>query len=297
MPCGAALSRIMDGPMRAALLTGFSLIAFAANSLLCRLALGGGAIDAGLYAAVRIVSGAATLLLLAVLSGRRRVLGESGDWLSAGALFLYAVPFSFAYRTIPAGIGALILFGCVQATMIGTALFSGERPDLLQWAGLLLALAGLGYLVRPGFAAPPVLGSGLMAVAGVSWGLYSLRGRRSRDPLAETAMNFTRAAPLAAVASLATLGAAHAQPRGILLAVLSGTLASGLGYAAWYSALPLLTATRAATLQLAVPVLAAAGAVAWLGERVSPRLVLASLAILGGVALAVAGRQRVTAPR
>ncbi len=281
------------------LLTAFSLVAFAANSLLCRLALGTDAIDAGSYASVRLVSGAAILLALAVFGGKGRGLAAgtkglaaSGDWISAAALLLYAVTFSFAYRTIPAGTGALILFGCVQATMIGHALFSGERPGTIQWAGLILAIAGLGYLVRPGLAAPPALGSALMAAAGAAWGLYSLRGRRSREAIRETAMNFTRAAPIAVLASFVLPGAMHAGLRGIVLAAISGAIASGLGYAAWYSALPRLSSTRAATVQLAVPVLAAAGAVAWLGEKISVRLVLASIAILGGVGLAMAGRQK-----
>lgn len=278
--------------MRTALFTAFALAAFAANSLLCRLALGASAIDAASYTAVRIVSGAAALLVLAVAAGRGAGLRASGSWPSALALFLYAAPFSFAYRTIPAGVGALILFGSVQATMIGSALLSGERPGPLQWSGLFLALAGLGYLVRPGAAAPSAAGSALMAAAGASWGIYSLRGRKSRDPLAETAANFTRAAPLAALTAVAALGSLHVEPRGLLLAVLSGAAASGMGYAAWYAALPGLTATKASTVQLAVPVLAAAGAVAWLGERVTPRLLLASAAILGGVAIAVAGRRR-----
>lgn len=279
---------------RAALvgLAGFSLLAFAANSLFCRLALGADAIDAGSYAAVRLVSGAAVLLTLATIGRGNVPLRRSGDGVSAGALLVYAVAFSYAYRTIPAGTGALILFGCVQATMIGRALFSGERPGTLQWAGLVLALLGLAYLVRPGIAAPPALGSALMAIAGAAWGVYSLRGRRSRDPLVETAVNFAIAAPAALLAALLIPGAMHAGARGLLLAALSGTIASGVGYAAWYAALPRLTSTRAATLQLAVPVLAAAGAVAWLGERVSTRLVLASIAILGGVALALAGAQK-----
>jgi drug/metabolite transporter (DMT)-like permease len=259
---------------------------------LCRLALGANAIDAGSYAAVRLVSGAGMLLALAALGKKGRTVAASGSALSAAALLVYAVAFSYAYRTIPAGTGALILFACVQATMIGRALFSGERPGALQWAGLLLALAGLGYLVRPGLAAPPALGSALMAVAGAAWGVYSLRGRHSREALAETAANFLRAAPAAVLASLLLPGAMHAGFRGIVLAVLSGAIASGVGYAAWYAALPRLTATRAATLQLAVPVLAAAGAVVGLGEPISTRLVFASLAILGGVALAMAGRQK-----
>jgi drug/metabolite transporter (DMT)-like permease len=270
----------------AAILTLLALCAFAANSLLCRLALGAGAIDAATYASVRLLSGAAVLIPLAF----RRAGRPAGSWPSAAMLFAYAVPFSFAYRTLSAGTGALVLFAAVQITMISAGLRSGERPGAVQWLGLLLAFSGLGYLVRPGLAAPSPAGAGLMAIAGIAWGAYSLRGRRAGKPLAETAGNFARASLLSVIVSGAAFGSAHATPRGVILAAISGAIASGAGYAIWYAALPALTATRAATVQLAVPVLTAAAGVALLGERVTVRLVLASIAILGGVGLALAGR-------
>jgi drug/metabolite transporter (DMT)-like permease len=270
----------------AAILTLLALCAFAANSLLCRLALGAGAIDAATYASVRLLSGAAVLVPLAF----RRAGRPAGSWPSAAMLFAYAVPFAFAYRTLSAGTGALVLFAAVQTTMISAGLLSGERPGPVQWLGLALAFLGLGYLVRPGLAAPSPVGAGLMAVAGIAWGVYSLRGRRAGRPLAETAGNFARASLLAVIVSGAAFRSAHATPRGAILAAISGAIASGVGYAIWYAALPALTATRAATVQLAVPVITAAGGVALLGERVTIRLVLASIAILGGVGLALAGR-------
>jgi len=275
-----------DGGGAAAILTFTALCAFAANSLLGRLALGSGSIDAASYASVRLLAGAAVLVPMAF----RRAGRPSGSWGSAAMLFAYSVPFAFAYRTLSAGTGALILFAAVQITMISAGLRSGERPGAVQWLGLALAFSGLAYLVSPGLAAPSPAGAGLMAVAGIAWGAYSLRGRRAERPLAETAGNFARALLLAALVSAASSGSAHGTFRGIALAALSGGVASGVGYAIWYSALPRLTATAAATVQLAVPVLAAAGGVALLGERVTGRLVLASIAILGGVGLALAFR-------
>ena len=273
---------------RAALLTLLALCGFAANSILCRVALGAGAIDAASYASVRLASGA---VFLAMLASTRPSPGvRRGSWASAAALFAYAVPFSFAYRTLTAGTGALLLFAAVQATMIAAGLARGERLRPLGWLGFVLALAGLAWLVRPGLAAPAPAGAALMALAGIAWGIYSLRGRRSASPLADTAGNFARSAVLAAAVSAAAFSSAHASPRGLLLAAISGAVASGAGYAIWYAALPLLAATTAATVQLAVPVLAAAGGILFLGERVTFRLVLASAAILGGVALTVLGR-------
>jgi drug/metabolite transporter (DMT)-like permease len=212
-------------------------------------------------------------------------------------LCLYAVAFSFAYLSLSTGTGALILFGSVQVTMIAVALASGERPHALEWVGLAIALAGLVALVLPGLTAPPFLGAALMATAGFAWGLYSLLGRGAVDPLGETASNFLRSVPLAAAVSLLTLDQAHLSPRGIVLAVVSGALTSGLGYVVWFAALRGLTATRAATVQLAVPVLAALGGVVTLAETVSLRLALAALLILGGIGLAVAGRRRPPPPQ
>lgn len=272
--------------------TTVALTAFAANSLLCRMALGESAMDAASFSTVRLASGAATLLLIFRLSPRQRTATAAGDWLSATMLFSYMVTFSFAYISLSAGTGALILFGMVQATMLLWALRTGERPHLMEWAGLTLALGGLVYLVFPGLAAPSAGGASLMAVAGISWGVYSLRGRGSHRALADTTFNFMRALPLALVVSLVALRHSHLSLRGILLASLSGALASGLGYTCWYAALRHLTATRAAVVQLTVPVLAALGGIVFLAEEVSLRLALSMALILGGVALATAAHRQ-----
>ncbi len=281
---------------RTALWTGLAMVAFAANSVLCRLALGPEAIDAASFTTVRLGSGAVTLLLLAAVSGKKRAV-PAGSWASAGLLFAYAIAFSFAYTMLSTGTGALILFGAVQLTMILSALRSGERPHPLQWVGLAVAVAGLVGLVLPGLTAPSPRGSALMFVAGVGWGLYSLRGRSSQDPLAETGRNFLLSVPPAVVVSLIAFGRMHLSTEGILFAVASGALASGVGYVIWYAALRGLTATRAATVQLSVPVIAALGCVVFLAEQVTPRLIVCTVLILGGVALALAGRERIGAPR
>ncbi|HEX9918474.1 MAG TPA: DMT family transporter [Pyrinomonadaceae bacterium] len=280
--------------MKTPVLTGLALVAFAANSVLCRLALGGATIDAASFTTVRLTSGACVLLIISASVGKNLPSLRRGvKFISALLLFLYAAAFSFAYTGLTTGTGALILFGSVQATMLAAALLSGERPHPLEWAGLALALAGLVYLVLPGLAAPPPLSSAFMAVAGVSWGLYSLRGRGATNPLADTTSNFVLALPLAFAVNLITQrGGAHISTAGVLLAILSGALASGVGYVVWYAALRGLTATRAATVQLAVPVLAAVGGVMFMSEKVSVRLLLAATVILGGVALALFGRAR-----
>jgi drug/metabolite transporter (DMT)-like permease len=221
------------------------------------------------------------------------VVSGAGSWGSAAALFAYAAAFSFAYLRIGAGVGALLLFGAVQVTMLAWALSHGERMRWPEAVGLLAALAGLVALLRPGISAPDPAGALLMIGAGVAWGAYSLRGRVPGSPLASTAANFARAVPLALALSLAFLGSAHVQPRGALLAVISGALTSGVGYGLWYAALGGLTATQAAVVQLSVPVLAAAGAVAVLGEALTPRLTACGAVILGGVALALLGRKNV----
>ncbi len=276
-------------PAATVLCTASALVAFAANSVLCRLALGRAAIDAASFSTIRLASGALALLLLCQ-GLRSRPFGVRGNWRSAALLFLYAVPFSFAYLSLSAGTGALILFGSVQATMLVAALGTGERPHPLHWLGLTLALGGLVVLVLPGLQAPAPAGAVLMAVGGISWGIYSLRGRSPAGPLAETTGNFIRALPLALAVSLLSVRHLHLSARGILLAGISGAIASGVGYVLWYAALKGLSAARAATVQLPVPVLAAAGGVIVLSESVSLRLVAAAILILGGVALALAGR-------
>jgi drug/metabolite transporter (DMT)-like permease len=275
---------------RVLLLAALAMLAFAGNSLLCRLALRSASIDAASFTTVRLVSGALVLALIVRL--RSGAFSRSGDWPSAVALFVYAAGFSFAYVQLRAATGALLLFGAVQLTMISYGLWRGERLLAPQWLGLAGAFGGLVALLLPGLAAPPLLASLLMVCAGVAWGAYSLFGRGRGDATAVTAGNFWRAALLALLLSGLTLGSAHAEPYGLVLAVASGALASGLGYSIWYTAVRNLSAATAASIQLTVPALAALGAVAFLGEALSPRLTLASLVILGGVALVIWAKPR-----
>ena len=296
-----------------------ALIGFAANSLLCRAALGGGSIDAASFTAIRLASGAAILAVLARRSRapRRRFLwrevntpsrspshglpsahGESarsaGGWGSAIALFGYAAAFSFAYLRLTTATGALILFAAVQITMITRGVVSGERPGAAEWLGMAISIGGLVVLTLPGLAAPDPLGAALMAVGGLSWGVYSLRGRGAADPLAVTADNFARTLPFAALLLVSSLviSPGHASTSGAVLAASSGAIASGIGYSLWYAVLPQLPATRAAIVQLAVPVLAAAGGSLVLGEALTLRFVGVASAIIAGVALAVLSRRR-----
>jgi drug/metabolite transporter (DMT)-like permease len=270
---------------RLTVLTSLAMIAFAGNSLLCRVALKHTGIDAASFMTIRLISGAAMLWLIARMS--RSTHSGRGNWLSAFALFAYVAGFSFAYVSLPAATGALLLFGAVQATMIGYGIWVGERLQRPQLAGLVLALGGLLSLLLPGLSAPPLLSSLLMLCAGVAWGVYSLRGKGAGDPIRVSAGNFLRAVPVAAVLSLLTHDVTSLDSAGFLLAVASGALASGIGYAIWYTVLPALKATNAATVQLSVPVIAALGGIAFLGESVTLRLVLASVAILGGIALVI----------
>ncbi len=289
---GAGRNVGAPGALRTGVLAACAMVAFAANSILCRLALRSGAIDAAGFALIRLGSGALMLAAVVALSRRGPASGRHRSWTSAVALFAYAAAFSVAYLSLSASTGALILFGSVQATMIVAGLVSGERPHPLQWVGLFVALGGLVYLVSPGLTAPSLPGSLLMAGAGAAWGLYSLRGRRVTDPLRTTADNFALATVPALVLVLALMKGVTVTPSGAALAAASGAITSGLGYVAWYGAIRGLSATRAAVVQLAVPVIAAAGGVAVLGESVSARLLLAGFAVLGGVALAIANRER-----
>lgn len=266
-------------------LVALAMIAFAGNSLLCRLALKHTTIDAASFTTLRLFSGALMLWLVVRVRGGTRA--GAGNWLSALALFAYAAGFSYAYLSLSAGSGALLLFGAVQATMIGHGLWQGERLRWPQLVGLVLAFSGLVGLLLPGVSAPPLHGSVLMLGAGVAWGIYSLRGRGAGDATRVTAGNFLRAVPIAAGLSLLMLGGTTLDSAGLLYAIASGALASGLGYAIWYTALPALKATNAATVQLSVPVIAAVGGVIFLGEAVTLRLALASAAILGGIALVI----------
>lgn len=266
-------------------LTAFAMTAFAANSILCRLALRDTGIDPASFTTIRLLSGALALWLITTRG--RGPLVAGGNWISAAALFGYGAAFSFAYITLPAGLGALLLFGAVQTSMILWGLRKGERLDLRQGVGLVVALTGLVLLLRPGLSAPPLAGSVLMIAAGVAWGVYSLRGRGAGDPALATAGNFLRAAPMALALSLLLLPRMHFDPYGALYAAISGAITSGIGYVAWYAALKGMTATRAAIVQLSAPVIAAMGGILFLGETFTLRLAIASVAILSGIALAV----------
>jgi drug/metabolite transporter (DMT)-like permease len=276
---------------RTAMCTAAAMVAFAGNSVLTRLALGRAEIDAATFSTLRIAGGAGMLLATTALadSGKVRL---TGSWVSAAVLFFYVIPFSFAYNSLTTGTGALILFALVQATMMVAAVSAGERPHSSQWIGLALASSGLIYLVFPGLKAPSSSGSVLMAIAGIMWGVYSLRGRGTVNPLQLNMSNFVRTLPLVVMVNLLIRSQIHMTTSGVLLALGSGAITSGLGYVVWYTALRNLTAMRAAIVQLMVPVLAGAGGVLFLGETVSLRLVVSGIAVLGGIALALTGGRK-----
>jgi len=277
---------------RTASLTVIAMAAFAANSLLCRLALAQGLIDAASFASVRVIAGAVTLGLIVLFrNGTNKRLKT--NWRTVAMLFAYMVFFSFAYLSLSAGTGALLLFGSVQLTMFVVAFREGEKFPLLSWGGFALAILGLVYLVLPGVTAPNPLGAILMIGAGIAWGFYSLLGRNVADPLQATAGNFIYSVPLVLIVSLFSLPQFSSSSPGLALAIASGAITSGCGYVVWYAALRGLTATRAATIQLSVPVIAAFGGILWLSEPVTPRLLLASAATLGGVAIVLAQRAEI----
>ena len=266
------------------------MIAFASNSLLCRAALKQTSIDAASFTFIRVFSGAVVLWLamnLRRMIRTTRSVGLGGNWISALALLLYAAGFSFAYVAVAAGTGALLLFGAVQATMILWGLHKGERLRVIQILGLIVAMTGLVVLLFPGLSAPPLFGSILMLGAGVAWGIYSLRGKGEKNPVTATTGNFVRAVPFAAAVSIIFVRLLNVDLAGVGYAIISGAITSGLGYVIWYTVLPSLKAASAATVQLSVPVLAAAGGILLLGEPLTLRYLVASLAILGGIALVV----------
>src|SRR5689334_4723236 len=274
---------------RLILITTLAMLAFAGNSLLCRVALRDTAIDAASFTTIRLASGA--LVLAAIMLARKARPTAAGSWPMAAMLFAYAAFFSFAYRQLTAATGALLLFGAVQTSMLGYALAKGERLRPLQVAGLVVAVGGLVYMLLPGLAAPPLIGAAFMLLAGASWAVYSTLGRSAGDPVAATAGNFLRSLPFTLALSLATAADARIDVAGVGYAALSGAITSGLGYVLWYAALPALTATSAATVQLSVPAIAALGGVVLLAEAMSPRLLVASVAILGGIALTISRRK------
>jgi drug/metabolite transporter (DMT)-like permease len=279
---------------RTILFTAFALTAFAANSVLNRLALGGNTIDASSYIGIRLVSGAAVLWLLNGLSKRSFRLAPKPYFehfrprlMPAFFLFAYGIAFSFAYRSLSSGMGAFILFGTVQTTMLTIAVLKGERPHISEWLGLVVAFSGLVYLVFPGLAAPDPLGAVLMLVAGIAWGFYTLSGRGVKDPLETTSLNFLCAVPMVLVINLFTMRQAHISTEGVVFACISGAVTSGMGYAIWFTALKGLSTTQAALFQLLVPIIAAWGGVVFLSENITSRLVWAGVLIITGVVLAL----------
>jgi len=266
------------------------MLAFAGNSVLCRMALAGEAIDAASFTAIRLASGAVMLTVLLLFraefrgTGRQKIL-QYGSWSGAAWLCMYATGFSFAYLSVSTATGALILFGAVQLTMMVASLLSGERPPMRAWTGYILAVGGLLLLLWPGASAPSLWGALLMAGAGLAWGLYSILGRKTHHPLAQTAGNFLLTLPMSAAMLFFSINMMHGNMNGVLLAIASGALASGLGYALWYHVLGRMSAASAATVQLSVPLLAAAGGVMLMQEPITLRLALTSVMILGGIAL------------
>ena len=276
--------------VKTVIFTGLALIAFAANSVLCRLALGEEAIDASSFTVIRLLSGATVLLTIISINRNKTSLPTKGSWSASLMLFLYAITFSFAYITLDTGTGALILFGSVQITMILLSLISGTRLHITEWAGIAVAFTGFVYLILPGVTAPSTIGFLLMTIAGIAWGIYTLMGRGSKNPLMDTAYNFLRTIPLVIILVIVAIKTAHYSFEGILFAALSGGIASGIGYTIWYIALGGLSVTQAAVVQLLVPVIAALGGVIFVSEIVTLRLIVSATMILGGVLMVVLGR-------
>lgn len=277
------------------LLTVLALLAFAGNSVLCRLALNDNIIDAASFTSIRLFSGAIFLLLLISInvhkSPQKIINIKAGSWLSALFLFIYAGAFSYAYISLDTGTGALILFGSVQVTMILSDIFKGKKLLLAEWLGLIIAFIGLVILLMPSASAPSLTGFLLMAISGIAWGFYTLAGRGSKTPLVDTTNNFLRTLPFIGLLMLLTLSNIELSNQGILLAIISGTVTSGLGYAIWYSALSGLTVKHAAIIQLSVPVIAAIGGVIFSNETINIELITSSFLVLGGVLTVIMGKQ------
>lgn len=271
-------------------LTGLALIAFAANSVLCRLALGSQAIDPASFTVIRLLSGTLVLLILVNLTRRNRVSDSRGSWFASFMLFLYAIAFSYAYISLDTGTGALILFGAVQITMILVSIVSGTRLNGSEWMGLVIAFAGFVYMVLPGVSAPPFVGFLLMTLSGIAWGIYTLKGRKSKNPLMDTAYNFLRTTPLILILAVFAIWNIDLSYQGVLLALISGGITSGIGYTIWYMTLGGLSSTQAAVLQLSVPVIAALGGVVFVSEPITLRLTVSAAMILGGILIVIWGK-------
>jgi len=269
-----------------------ALVAFAANSVICRLALKDDAIDPGMFTSIRLFSGAVVLIIWVFLSKDRKIEKSKGSWFSAAMLFMYAAAFSYAYVSLETGIGALIAFGVVQITMISYSLISGYRLNRLEWFGIIMALAGFLYLLLPGATAPSLIGFLLMTLSGIGWGIYSLRGKNSKHPLVDTAYNFLRTLPFLILLLYFMFRESNFTTKGLLLALLSGAVTSGIGYTIWYMALRGLNSIQASIVQLLVPLIAAIGGVIFVSELISFRLIASSLLILGGIFLLIVKRNR-----
>ena len=274
------------GSLKNLFLTALALTAFAANSVLNRLALSDGSIDAPSFTVIRLLSGAIVLVLILLLrKGNGKNTESKGSWASSLMLFIYAITFSLAYLSLDTATGALILFTAVQVSMILISLIKGTRLQSTEWLGLLIAFSGFVYLVFPDLGTPSVKGFILMSIAGTAWGVYTLNGRATKDALADTAYNFIRTIPFVLVLLLISFSSSHYSIYGILLAVISGSIASGIGYAIWYAALRDLSSTQAAVVQLSVPIIAAIGGVVFVSEELTLRLVISIGLILGGIFL------------
>ena len=273
--------------VRTLIYTVMALTAFAANSVLCRLALSQKVIDPASFTGIRLISGALVLLLLVFMFKRKNNPVVKGSWMSGAILFMYAVTFSFAYISLDTGTGALILFASVQITMITYALITGKKMTTIEWMGVLLAFVGFVYLILPGVTAPSMSGFLLMTLSGVGWGLYTIRGKGSLNPLEATAYNFLRTLPMVAILLVFSFKNLQATHEGIGLAILSGAITSGIGYTIWYLALRGLSAIQASVVQLLVPVIAAMGGVIFLSEMIPLRLIISALLILGGIGLVI----------
>lgn len=280
--------------LKTSLLTGLALIAFAANSVLCRLALANGNIDASSFTGIRLLSGAIALLLILSIKGNKQGVSSKGSWTSSFTLFLYAITFSYAYLSLDTGTGALILFGSVQITMILLSIISGTRLHIIEWSGFFIAFTGLVYLVIPSITTPSVSGFILMTVSGMSWAIYSLRGRGSKNPLMDTTYNFLRTIPFITLLAIFTMPNINYSSQGIILALLSGAITSGVGYTIWYIALRSLSSIQAAVLQLSVSIIAAIGGVIFLSETITSRLVISAVIVLCGILMVILGKYSFT---
>lgn len=275
------------------LFTVLALLAFAGNSILCRLALNEGAIDAASFTSIRLLSGALFLLLLVGIKAKEKLWLSKGKWLSACLLFLYAIAFSYSYVDIDTGTGALILFGSVQVTMVLFSFFKGHKLILAEWFGLIVAFSGLLVLLLPGAATPTISAFLLMVLSGFAWAFYTIAGRDSKTPLLDTAGIFIKTIPLITLLTLGTYEHMKISNEGVLLAVLSGVVTSGLGYAIWYAALAKLSVTQAAIFQLTVPIIAAFGGVLFSHELITAQLLVSSLLVLGGIFINIIGKWHV----